>query len=89
VVRHGVTWALDPDDFLLWVFFLGFLFFILWDWSLRTGLHPLLEWTSFPSLITAVLITPKGAESLGSGRIRDIGALVYFLPPDREKLYSP
>ena len=47
--------------------------------SLLTGPFPLLEWTSFPPLIIAVLITPKGAESPGNGRIGVIGALVYFL----------
>jgi len=29
-----------------------------------------LEWTSFPPLVSAVLITHKGAESPGSGHIR-------------------
>jgi len=40
---------------------------------------PPLEWTSFPPLVAAVLITLKGAESPGSRRIGVIGALVYFL----------
>jgi len=35
---------------------------------------PPLEWLSFPPRVAAVLITPKGAESLGSGRIGVIGA---------------
>ena len=39
-----------------------------------------LEWTSFPPLVTAALITPKGVET--PGRIRAIGALVYFLPSE-------
>jgi len=49
------------------------------------------EWTSFPPLVTAVLITPKGAESPGSRRIRVIGALVLILPSETvlDKLYSP
>jgi len=32
----------------------------------------------FYFLVAAVLITPKGAESPGSGRIGVIGALVFF-----------
>jgi len=79
VVRHGGTWAPDPDGFLLWVFSLDFIFYFQGDWSLRTGPTPPLEWTSFPSLVTAVSITRKGAESPGSRRIGVIGALVYFL----------
>jgi len=41
---------------------------------------PPLEWlpSPFPPLVAAVLITPKGAESPGSGRIGVIGALVIF-----------
>jgi len=52
---------------------------------------PPLEWTSFPPLVTAVLITPEGAESPGSRRIRVIGALVLILPSETvlDKLYSP
>jgi len=75
--RRGGTWDLDPDDFLLrgfsWIFFNG-------DWSLRIGPPPPLEWNSFLPLVTAVLITPKGAESPGSRRIGVIGALVLILP---------
>jgi len=43
---------------------------------------PPLELTSFPPRVTAMLITPKGAESPGSRRIGVIGALVYFLPSE-------
>jgi len=52
---------------------------------------PPLEWTSFPPLVAAVLITPQGAESPGSRRIGVIGALVYFLPSEtvQDKLSSP
>jgi len=32
----------------------------------------------FPPLVAAVLITPKAAESPGSGRIGVIGALTFF-----------
>ena len=39
-------------------------------------------WTSFPPLITAVLITPKGAELPGNRRIGVVGALVYFRPSE-------
>jgi len=59
---HGKTWDLDSDGFLLRVFSLDF--FVNGDWSLRTGPLPPLEWTSIPPLVTAVLITPKGADSL-------------------------
>ena len=31
--------------------------------------HPPIEWTSFPPLVAAVLITPQGAEPPGSRRI--------------------
>ena len=54
------------------IFLLDFFF---GDRSLWTGPPPLLQWTSFPHLLTAVLITPKGAESPGSRRIGVIGAL--------------
>ena len=43
---------------------------------------PPLEWTSFPPLVTAVLIKAKGAESPGSRRIGVIGALVLILPSE-------
>jgi len=46
------------------------------------ALPPPLEWLPFPPLVAAVLITPKGAESPGSGRIGVIGALVNFFPPE-------
>jgi len=45
--------------------------------SWQTGLPPSLEWLSVPPLVAAVLITPKGAESPGSGRIGAIGALFF------------
>jgi len=48
------------------------------DVSLRTSPPPLLEWLSFPPLVAPVLITPKGAELPGSGRIGVIGALVFL-----------
>ena len=48
------------------------------DVSLRTGPPPPLEWLPFPSLVAAVLITPKDADSPGCGRIGVIGALVFF-----------
>ena len=40
---------------------------------LRTGPPPPLEWPSFPSLVTAVLITHKGAESPDGRRNRCAG----------------
>ena len=42
---------------------------------------PPLEWTSFPPLVTAVLITPKGAESPGSLRLGVMGVLVFSFHP--------
>jgi len=75
----GGTWDLDPDGFLLRGFFLDF---CLGDWSLQTVPPTPIEWTSSPALVTAVLITPEGAESPGSRRIGVIGALVYFLPSE-------
>jgi len=48
------------------------------DVSLRTGPPPPPEWLPFQPLVAAVLITPKGTESPGGGRIGVIGALVFF-----------
>jgi len=79
VVRHGGDLGPRPRRFFLRVFFFGF--FLKVDVSLRTSPLPPLEWLSFSSLVAAVLITPKGTESPGSGRIGVIGALV-FLPSE-------
>jgi len=57
-----------------WIFF--------GDWSLQTAPPPPLEWNSFLPLVTAVLITPQGAESPGSRRIGVIGALLLILPSE-------
>ena len=46
--------------------------------SLQTGPPTSLEWLAFPPLAAAVLSTPKGAGSKGSGRIGVIGVLVFF-----------
>jgi len=56
VVRHGGTWALDPDGFLIEAFFLDIFFkgigscgpvlFFQGDWSVQTGPPPPLEWNS-------------------------------------------
>jgi len=83
----GGTWDRDPDGFLLRFFF----YFFPGDVSLRTNPPPPLEWLPFPPLVAAVLITPKGAESLGSSRIGVIGALVFFSPSEavQDKLHSP
>jgi len=74
------TWDLDPVDFFLRDFFIGFFFFR--DWSLLTGPPPPLERNSTLPLVTAVLITPKGAEPPGSRHIGVIGALVLILPSE-------
>ena len=62
------------------IFFLGFFF-------LRIGPYgpvppPPLEWNSILTLVTAVSITPKGAEPPDSRRIGVIGALVLILPSE-------
>jgi len=77
VVRHGGTCPLDPDGFFLLVF--SWIFFFYGDLYLRTGPSPPLEWTSFPPLVTEMLIEPKNGESPGSRRIGVRGALVYCL----------
>ena len=63
--------------FFSWIFFLVFFLGIG-----PCGLvpPPPLEWNSILPLVTAVLITPKGAEPPGSRRIGVIGALVLILP---------
>ena len=43
---------------------------------------PLIEWNSILPLVTAVLITPKGAEPPDSRRIGVLGALVLILPSE-------
>jgi len=68
---------------LLRIFFLDFFY---GDWSLRTGPPPPLKWNSFLPLVTAELITLKGAESPGSHCIGVIGALVLILPSKTVKL---
>jgi len=59
--------------FFSWIFFLGIG---------PCGLvpPPPLEYNSILTLVTTVLITPKGAEPPGSRRIGVIGALVLILP---------
>ena len=48
-------------------------------------LPPPQEWITFPPLVTAVLITPKGAELPGSCHIWVFGTLVYFLKKSQKK----
>ena len=72
VVRHGGGLGTSTQT----VFSFGF--FLMGDVSLQTGPPPPLERFSFPPLVATVLITPKGAEPSGSGRIGVIGALVFF-----------
>ena len=79
--RCGGTWDLDPVDFFLRDFFLlDFLFLGIGPCGLVPP--PPLEWTSFPPLVTAVLIKPQGAESTDSRRIGVLGALVLILPSE-------
>jgi len=77
MVRYGGDLGHQPSRFSISGFFPWILFFT-GDVSLRTGPTPPLEWLSFPPLVAAVLTTPKGAESPGSGHIGLIGALVFF-----------
>jgi len=80
VACHGGNLGPRPRRFLLRVFFLDF--FLMRIGPCGPVPPPLLEWTSFPPLVTAVLITPKGAESPGSRRIGVVGALVLILPSE-------
>jgi len=52
---------------------------------------PSLEWLPLLPRAATVLITPKGAESPGNGRIGVISALVFFFPSEavQDKLHSP
>ena len=63
-------------------------FFLKGDVSLRTGPPPPLEWLSFPPLVAAVLITPKGAESPGSGCMEG-QVRWFFFPSEAVLLHSP
>jgi len=63
----------------------GFFYWICFFWGIGPrGLAPPspLECNSILPLVTAVLITPKGAEPPGSRRIGVIGALVLILPSE-------
>jgi hypothetical protein len=73
------TWDLKPVNFFLSDFF--FLDFFLGIGPCGLVQPPPLE-VEFHSLVTAVLITPKGTESPGSRRIGVIGALVLILPSE-------
>jgi len=92
----GATWDRDPDGFaILLRVFLAFFFFFFGvgfngDVSLRTNPPPPLEWISSPPLVSAVLLTTKGAQSPGSSRMGVIGALVIFFPSEvvQDKLHS-
>jgi len=78
VVRHGEDLGPRPRQFSPSDFFLG-CFFLM---GIGPCGPPPLEWISYPPLVTAVLITFKGAESPGSRRIGVVGALVNFFPPE-------
>ena len=76
----GGTWDLDQDDFSFGFF--SWIFFLMGIGPCGPVPSPPLEWTSFPPLVTAVLITSKGAESPDRRRIGVIGALVLILPSE-------
>jgi len=76
----GGTWDLDPDDFSFGFF--SWIFFLMGIGPCGLVPPPPLEWTSFPPLVTAVLIKTKGAELTGSRRIGVIRALVLILPSE-------
>jgi len=67
----------DLDQFSRSGFF-SWIFISKGDVSLWTGPPPPREWLSFPPLVAAVSITPKVAESPGSGCTGVIGAVVLF-----------
>ena len=67
MVRHGETWT----HWLHWAGSLSLGFF--WFFFTESGPRG-----TPPPLVAALLITPMGAESWGSGRMRMICALVYF-----------
>ena len=73
--------GLDPVRFSSFgFFFLGFFFLGIGPCGLVPP--PPLECNSILPLVTALLITPKGAEPPGSRRIAVIGALVLILPSE-------
>ena len=74
-LRQFDLWAWATYTFFSWIFFLGL---VLAD---RSPFPPL-ESNSILPPVTAVLITPKGAEPPGSRRIGVIGALVLILPSE-------
>ena len=57
-------------------------FFFLGVGPCGLALPPPQECNSVLPLVTAVLITPKGAEPPGSSRMGDLGALVLILPSE-------
>ena len=69
----GVTWDLDPDGFLLRVFFFNGGCVLA-----KRSPPPSSRVIPYPPLVTTVLIKTKGAESLDSSRIGVIGALVFL-----------
>ena len=80
MVHHGGDLGPRPRRFSPSGFFLGF--FSMGIGPCGPVPPPPIEWTPFPPLVAAVLITPKGAESPGSRRIGVIGALVLILPSE-------
>ena len=78
MLRHGGTWALDLSGAGL----SQSGFFGLFNFFLR-GM-----WLSFPPLVAAVLITPKGAESPGSGCMEG-QVRWFFFPSEAVLLHSP
>ena len=71
---------LDPVKFFLRDFFFNWiLFFFGGIGPCRLAPPPPPEYNSILPLLTAVSITPKGAEPPGSSRIGVIGALVLIL----------
>ena len=79
--RFRKTWNLGTIS-SFGIFFLDFLFFFRGIGPRGLAPPPPLECNSTLPLVTAVLITPKGPQSLGSRRIGVIGALVLILPSE-------
>jgi len=82
VKYRGSLWGgLETSTQTIFSFgFFSWIFFLMGIGPCGLVPPPPLQWTSFPPLVTAVLIKTKGAESPGSRRVGVIGALVLILP---------
>jgi len=79
VITHR-PWVLDLSGAGLSLLRVFWILCFTRNWYSRTSPLPFQVWNSFPPLIAAVLSTPKHAESMDSGRMGVICALVCFFP---------